>query len=127
MRKSKPKLRMFAALLGGSAAVMLFTGLEPVIAQNGGGDAFDGQWRYETSCQTCHGENGEGIYAFGPPLKGDPFVMNAPAETIINVIQNGRYNRDKSYKDYSGMPAFNSIRAGEVRALVAYLKGGLQR
>jgi mono/diheme cytochrome c family protein len=95
-------------------------------AQNAS-DMFDGQWRYQTSCATCHGEDGTGIYAFGPALKGDAFVTNTPAPVIINVIQNGRYNRDRTYPDYPGMPAFDYIRAGEAEALVAYLKGGLQQ
>jgi len=88
--------------------------------------AFDGEWRYEVSCAGCHGSAGEGVSAFGPPLKGNQLVLNAPAETIIQVIQKGRYNRDRAYADYPGMPAFVYIRAGEAEALVDYMKGGLQ-
>ncbi len=89
--------------------------------------AFDGQWRYQTSCASCHGMDGKGISAFGPALKGNKFVMQVPAAVIIGVIQDGRHNRKKSYPAYSGMPAFYHIRAGEAQALVQYLKGGLQQ
>ena len=110
------------------ASGSLFFGAAPHhAAAQAASDAFDGQWRYEVSCSSCHGAEGNGIYAFGPALKGDAFVMNAPPATIINVIQNGRYNRNKAYPDYAGMPAFYYIRAGEAQALVEYLKGALQQ
>ena len=96
------------------------------IAQDGSA-AFDGEWEYQTRCATCHGAKGQGIYAFGVPLKGDAFVTSAPPPAIISVIQNGRYNRARAYPDYAGMPAFNYIRAGQAQALVNYLKGGLQQ
>ncbi len=42
------------------------------------------------------------------------------------VIQEGRFNRNKAYPEYAGMPAFRSIRAGEAQALVDYMKTALQ-
>lgn len=90
-------------------------------------ETFDGKWRYQTTCASCHGVDGKGIGAFGPALKGNKFVMQVPAAVIIGVIQTGRHNRKKSYPAYSGMPAFYYIRAGEAQALVQYLKGGLQQ
>jgi mono/diheme cytochrome c family protein len=86
---------------------------------------FDGEWRYNVSCASCHGADGEGISAFGPSLTDNPFVANSPADLIITVIQEGRYNRSKAYRDYAGMPAFYYIRAGEARALVDYMKNEL--
>jgi mono/diheme cytochrome c family protein len=87
---------------------------------------FDGAWRYRANCAGCHHESGEGIYAFGPALKGNPFVQNAPPAVLIEVIQKGRNYGDRTHLAYVGMPAFPFIRAGEVEALVQYLKGGLQ-
>jgi len=108
-----------------AAAVALSIPTVPAAAQKAD-SAFDGQWRYQVSCSSCHGANGEGISAFGPPLADNNFVANSPAAVIIRVIQEGRYNRDKAYPSYAGMPAFYYIRAGEARALVDYLKNGLQ-
>ena len=81
------------------------TTFQPVVAENAS-NVFDGEWRFQTSCGSCHGKNGQGIYAFGPALKGNSFGMQAPAVLIMNVIQNGRSNRNKNYPDYSGMPSF---------------------
>ena len=117
------KLRVVAifAVLGWAAITVL-----PAAAESAS-KAFDGKWRYQTSCASCHGMKGNGISAFGPALKGNKFVMQVPAAVIIGVIQNGRHNRKKSYPTYSGMPSFYHIRAGEAEALVQYLKGGLQQ
>lgn len=108
-------------------AVTFLTASFQTAAAEDASNAFDGEWRYQTSCASCHGKNGEGIGAFGPALKANAFVMQAPAPAIISVIQDGRFNRNKSYPDYAGMPSFYYIRAGEAEALVNYLKGGLQQ
>lgn len=87
---------------------------------------FDGKYRYRANCAGCHGNDGTGIYAFGPALKGNPFVQNAPVPVIVEVIQKGRNYRERSHVEYIGMPAFPYIRAGEAEALVLFLKGELQ-
>jgi mono/diheme cytochrome c family protein len=113
-----------AALL---APTLLIAGASgPLSAQDDETATFDGEWRYQVSCASCHGVNGEGVSAFGPPMRGNALVMNAPPEPIIMVIQEGRHNRNKSYPEYSGMPAFYYIRAAEARALVEYMKTALQ-
>lgn len=88
---------------------------------------FDGKWRYRTSCAGCHAEDGSGIYAFGPALKGNPLVQNAPAPIMIDIIQKGRNYGARTHLAYVGMPAFQWIRAGEAEALVQYIKGDLQQ
>lgn len=88
---------------------------------------FDGQWRYRASCAGCHAEDGSGYYPFGPALKGNPFVQNAPLPALVQVIQQGRNYDDRTHLAYVGMPAFQYLRAGDVEALVAYLKGDLQK
>ena len=89
-------------------------------------ELFDGAWRYKASCAGCHNDDGTGVYAFGPPLKGNAFVQNAPPQVIIQVIQQGRNYGERNHLAYVGMPAFHYIRAGEAEALVNYLKGDLQ-
>jgi mono/diheme cytochrome c family protein len=89
-------------------------------------DIYDGEWQYRTRCATCHGVDGEGIYAFGNALRGNAFVTNVPAPAIIDLIQQGRYNRARAYPSYPGMPAFAYIRGAQALALVEYLKGDLQ-
>lgn len=126
MRLLSLTLVVISAVLAFAAITILTIAIQPAAAEDAS-NAFDGEWRYQTSCGSCHGKNGEGIGAFGPALKANAFVMQAPAAAIITVIQNGRFNRSKSYPDYSGMPSFYYIRAGEAEALVEYLKGDLQQ
>lgn len=112
---------------GPMLALLLAAAAWPVAAQDEAEDeSFDGAWRYEVSCASCHGDNGEGVSAFGPPIRGNALVMNSPPGPIIRVIQEGRFNRSKAYPEYAGMPAFQSIRAGEARALVDFMKTTLQ-
>ncbi len=118
---------MAISVVFASITVIFLTASVQTAAAEDASNGFDGEWRYQTSCASCHGKNGEGISAFGPALKANAFVMQAPAPTIITVIQDGRFNRSKSYPDYSGMPSFYYIRAGEAEALVSYLKGTLQQ
>jgi mono/diheme cytochrome c family protein len=113
-----------AVLLVGFAGIGVFAASTSV---GSAGEGFDGKWRYRANCAACHGEDGRGIYAFGPALKGNAFVQNAPAPVIIEVIQKGRNYQERTHLAYIGMPAFHFIRAGEAEALVQYLKGELQQ
>lgn len=88
---------------------------------------FDGQWRYRVSCAGCHAADGSGHYPFGPALKGNAFVQNAPLPALMQVIQEGRNYENRTHLAYIGMPAFQYLRAGEVEALVTYMKGDLQK
>lgn len=128
MTLRRPALCVVAAsaILALSLAGTPPVAVQPAFAEEAS-KAFDGAWRYQVSCGSCHGKSGEGIYAFGPPLKGNTLVMQAPPPVIISVIQKGRLNRNRTYPDYPGMPSFYYIRAGEAEALVEYLKGGLQQ
>ncbi len=119
----KPVTASLAALVcAGSVGVGAFMLSTQAAAQ----ENFDGAWRYRVSCAGCHDDDGSGVYAFGPALKGNQFVVNAPAAVIIQVIQQGRNYRERNHLAYVGMPAFHYIRGGEAEALVAYLKGELQ-
>ena len=90
-------------------------------------ESFDGEWQYRASCAGCHALDGSGFYAFGPALKDNPFVRNAPAPVLIEVIQKGRNYENRSHLAYIGMPAFPFLRGGTVESLVHYMKTGLQR
>lgn len=129
MNKDRNNARLgLAWVLFGAGALSAVTSV-PGFAQeeDDGSAAFDGQWTYEVKCAGCHGDDGQGIYAFGNNLRDNPFVTNAPEEAIISVINEGRYNRGRAYPEYPGMPAFDGIRAGQAHALVDYLKEGLQQ
>jgi mono/diheme cytochrome c family protein len=87
---------------------------------------------YKLRCATCHGANGEGTRdkspSLGPPLRGNPFVINAPAEMLINVIRHGRGGQQRVYDDaYPNMPAFDAGMVPDALGLANYLKGGLQQ
>lgn len=118
-------------LVAASLAVLACAGymvvsVPTVSAQDANDQGFDGAWRYHVSCAGCHDDDGSGVYAFGPALKGNRFVQSAPAAVIIQVIQQGRNYDQRNHLAYVGMPAFHDIRGGEAEALVAFLKGELQ-
>ncbi len=89
-------------------------------------DMFDGGYIYQRSCATCHGSSGEGIGLFGPHLRGNAFVTSSSMDAIGEVIQMGRKYRNKHHPEYSGMPRFQFIRGGDLRALIDYVGGPLQ-
>ena len=94
--------------------------------------AIDAADLYQVRCATCHGADGEGtkgrVPATGPPLKGNQFVVNAPRDTLANVIRNGRQGMNRKYDDeYPNMPAFDYTMVEDVDALIDYLKGDLQQ
>ena len=96
-------------------------------AAQAGDAAFDGGYVYQVKCSTCHGKKGEGIPLFGIPLRGNAFITQGSAQGIAEAIHKGRNGEMKRYPDYAGMPRFQGIRAGELSALIAYLKTGLQQ
>ena len=91
-----------------------------------GQETFDGAYLYHRSCSTCHGDTGQGIELFGPNLRENAFVLSSSDDAIGEVIQMGRKYRDKHHPEYAGMPRFQFIRAGELRALIGFLTGPLQ-
>jgi mono/diheme cytochrome c family protein len=89
-------------------------------------EMFDGAYVYRLRCDDCHGDDGEGVTLFGPPLVGDAFIKTGTPEAIGEVIHMGRKYMEKEYPEYMGMPRFQFIRGGELLALIDYLKGPLQ-
>ena len=99
-----------------SAAVVL-----PASAANSGADIF------ASKCAMCHGANGQGTPGLAPALKGDPFVTKGSIKEIENTIQHGRAGAQKKYKNLpTDMPA-HDLSAADLKALVGYLRGDLQK
>jgi mono/diheme cytochrome c family protein len=96
------------------------------IADTDANKFWNGDKSYHEHCSSCHGNWGQGIGIFGPPLKGDAFVVSGGADLIAKTIEEGRQGPFKHYRAYSGMPVFNFLSDGEVDAIVDYLKNGLQ-
>ena len=94
---------------------------------------FDAAASYQLRCATCHGDRGQGtrnwgVPPTGPALKGNPFVANGSPAAIAQVIRKGRQGARRLYDDaYPNMPAFDVGMVPDVDALVAYLKGDLQK
>jgi mono/diheme cytochrome c family protein len=88
---------------------------------------------FRLRCATCHGPNGEGtahVYPnMAPPLKGNPFVMNAPVAVLVGVIRKGREGRQRLYHDspYSNMPPFGVEIVPDADELANFLKTDLQK
>ena len=92
----------------------------------------DGAANYKLRCSTCHGTNGQGtrgtLPSLGPALKGNPFVVNGSPAAIKSVIRKGRSGQKRLYDDtYPNMPSFGFEVVPDADALVAYLKGDLQK
>jgi mono/diheme cytochrome c family protein len=86
----------------------------------------DGAQTFGAKCIACHGAKGEGSQV-GPALKGNPFVTKGAPADIKKVIVAGRTEKEKKYpKIMVGMPGGLASEA-EADALVAYLKGDLQK
>jgi mono/diheme cytochrome c family protein len=87
---------------------------------------------YELRCATCHGTKGEGTGdkspSLGPPLRGNPLVINAPAEMLMSIIRRGRGGQQRVYDDaYPNMPAFDAAMVPDAIGLATYLKTVLQQ
>ena len=98
-------------------------------------DAFaatDAAEMYKLRCSACHGGNGQGTRAslpsLGPALKGNPFVVNGSPAALKGVIRKGRQGQKRLYDDtYPNMPAFGFEAVPDPEALIAFLKGDLQK
>ncbi|HET9865424.1 MAG TPA: cytochrome c [Steroidobacteraceae bacterium] len=87
---------------------------------------------YKLRCATCHGANGEGTRdkspSLGPPLRGNPLVINAPAEFLMSIIRHGRGGQQRVYDDaYPNMPAFDAGLVPDALGLAQFLKTVLQQ
>ena len=90
-------------------------------------DAPDGAQVFAGRCASCHGSEGQGTKGLAPALKGDAFVVSGKREDVEATIQNGRSGDQKHYKDLPmAMPAWH-LSAEDLKAVVDYLRGDLQK
>jgi mono/diheme cytochrome c family protein len=80
---------------------------------------------YSEKCSACHQPGGAGIAGQFPPLIGNPHAQDA--DYLVQVIEMGLEGRIEVLgSTYDGrMPAFSTIPADEVEALVLYIQAGL--
>jgi mono/diheme cytochrome c family protein len=118
----------FKSLLPWIAASVLAVGL-PIYPASA--SEVDAAGYYEMRCATCHGASGEGTRdkspSLGPPLRGNPLVMHAPAEMLMDIIRHGRGGQQRAYDDaYPNMPAFDAGMVPDALGLATFLKTVLQ-
>lgn len=87
---------------------------------------------YSLRCASCHGANGEGTRdtapSLGPPLRGNPLVINAPVEMLMSIIRHGRGGQQRVYDEsFPNMPAFDAGMVPDAIGLATYLKTVLQQ
>ncbi|HET7922986.1 MAG TPA: c-type cytochrome [Gammaproteobacteria bacterium] len=112
MRK-KTLVPLFVACMG--ALVM------PAVLADTGAEIFG------SKCVSCHGKNGQGTPGLAPALKGDAFVISGKLEDIEATIQDGRAGDQKKYKDIPvAMPPWH-LSDADLKAVVAYIRGDLQK
>jgi mono/diheme cytochrome c family protein len=76
---------------------------------------------YQTHCQNCHGEKGEGLSALIPPLSDSAFLRkNKPALScyIKNGLKGSIIINDKTFDD--AMPA-NDLSPVEIARVLTYI------
>jgi mono/diheme cytochrome c family protein len=111
-----------------ASALFVAGALSPIAANA----AFDAAGYFTLRCSGCHGLEGQGtkaqVPALGPALKGNPFIVNGSPAAIRTVIRKGRAGQKRLYNDtYPNMPSFGAEAVPDVDALVAFLKGDLQK
>ena len=122
MNNSKLVKSVFCAIavLGSGA---LFSNSVYAADDSAGSKVFHSQ-----DCTGCHGTKVEGIPGLAPPLKGSQFVSSASEQDIVHTIKFGRSGSDKHFKDLSQpMPAHPNLTDQQLKDLVQYLKGELQK
>lgn len=70
-----------------------------------------GQTSYLNHCSACHQEDGSGVKGVFPPLAGSDYLEAPVAETVVEVILNGR----------SGPIEVNGVTYNSVMPNLAYL------
>jgi mono/diheme cytochrome c family protein len=113
-----------------AATLLLSVGF--CLATSAAASDVDAAGYYQMRCASCHGATGEGTRhkspSLGPPLRGNPLVINAPAELLAKIIRHGRGGQQRVYDDaYPNMPAFDAGMVPDVMGLAIYLKTVLQQ
>ncbi|HEV2110393.1 MAG TPA: c-type cytochrome [Gammaproteobacteria bacterium] len=111
----------------GTRQPSIFTLLTAAMLVGGNALAADGKTTFASTCAACHGSQGQGTQGLAPALRGDVFVTQGKVAEIEDTIQNGRSGAKKKYKDIPmDMPAWH-LSAADLKAVVAYIRGDLQK
>lgn len=135
MKQTIKSALLFGIIALGAGVLNLALVQRPAVADDSSGitDQDVGKGIYDVRCSTCHGENGDGnvgkiMPLTAPPLKGDQFIISAPDKMIADVIRHGRTGARRHYDDtYADMPSFDASMIEDIRPLIAYLKGDMQK
>jgi len=81
-----------------------------------------GQVIYQTRCQNCHGNNGEGLGALIPPLS-DSVSLKTRLHSLACFVKNGlKHPITSNGKTYSQpMPAQNDLSSIEIAQVLTYV------
>ena len=81
----------------------------------------------DKGCVSCHGDKGQGVAGLAPALKDNSFVKSAPDAEVQDTIRKGRLGKNRRHTNIPGGMPPNQLSDEEAQALVAYLKGDLQK
>lgn len=136
MKKSIKAGLLLGCMFAAAGTVSLVTVSRTALADDNSGPITDqdvGKDIYDVRCSTCHGPGGDGNVGHtmpytAPPLKGDQFVISAPDKMVADVIRHGRTGARRHFDDtYPDMPSFDASMIEDIRPLLAYLKGDMQK
>jgi mono/diheme cytochrome c family protein len=85
----------------------------------------EGEINYGLFCANCHGANGEGEAAFGPPLVQNVFTRGMNDEALARFIVNGRSADDPFSITGRAMPprgGFPNLDEDAIMSIVAYIR-----
>ena len=88
--------------------------------------AADGSKIYTEKCSMCHGPKGAGT-PMGPSVKGNEFITKGTADDIKKLIIEGRSGSNKKYPKIAIDMPKTSLSDEDVKSLVLFLQGDLQK
>ncbi len=78
---------------------------------------------YELNCQTCHGEDGQGVPSVFPPLAKADYLMQNRVRAIRQVLYGARGTMVVNGQSYVGeMPAQNALSDTEIADVLNYVR-----
>jgi mono/diheme cytochrome c family protein len=105
----------------GCAAIVLFLGAAPLLAQSIGGNEYEkGKALYKNKCQFCHGMRGDGKGPAAEPLLRHPEDFTDPKfwqDDVEKKITAEKKIEDTIKKGKEMMPAFN-LESDEIKAII---------
>lgn len=104
-----PRLLAAVAILCGNPIPVLESQTQPPSTAA----TIEGQQIFASSCAACHGLDGRGGER-APNIASSPKVQRLPAAEVFRIVQDGVPG--------TGMPAFRSLGASGVKAVVSYLR-----